>query len=186
MGFQTFTCVICGASCTRRTSKRYKDGRACNTHSEVQEEQQEKTNQLLKTELINLFTHYRDNVGIKHPDKEKLKEWINSYITELRSKLTESVAADRSLSLYKTSGLITLQYEVTDKFVSILSDIIKAHEEDTNWVDKKALKKEYRSMKAKKPERKTTDQSSEEASYKIKEHRGAKEAPRRRSASRDR
>ena len=36
MGFQTFTCVICGESCTRRTSKRYGEGRACNKHEEVQ------------------------------------------------------------------------------------------------------------------------------------------------------
>ena len=193
MGYQTFTCVICGESCTRRTSKRYKEGRACNKHQEVQDDQQAKQDALLKSAILDVFYSYKKTVGIKHPNKAKLKEWLEAYVQALRTSALELVSADKTLSLYKTTGMITLKYEVSDKFVDILCDIIKARQEDTDWVDVAALKREYKAKqreldkgnhpKSEKDKRTVTAQGGEEDThrYKLKERRGAKEAPRRKA-----
>lgn len=195
MGFQTFSCVICGESCTRRNSKQYKEGRACSSHQEVQDDQNAKQEALLKQEILNVFLRYKKTVGIKNPNKTKLKEWLKTYTLELRSNIKESASADKALSLYKSTGMLSLSYDVSDKFVNTLYDLIKVRQDDPDWIDAAALKKEYKAKKREfekdnRPESEKAkhnadvqDKSDDAPGYKFKERRGAKEVPRRRPSS---
>ena len=80
MGFQTFSCVVCGESVTRRTSFQYGNGRACRKHQEVLDDQQAKQDALLKCAILDVFDRYKKTVGIKHPNKAKLKEWLEAHV----------------------------------------------------------------------------------------------------------
>lgn len=186
MGFQTFTCVICGESCTRRTSKRYGEGRACNKHQEVQDDQQKHITDQLNHELLKILRMYKVGVGKKHPVKDKLKEWLsNTVVGQWRKDLQELPYADKVLTLFKQTGMISIQYEVSDDFVNKMMELIKDHENDDDW---EALRKEARasapkSEKAKRIEREVKAKRDEDRDFKVKEHRGAKEAPRRRAGA---
>ena len=186
MGFQTFTCVICGESCTRRTSKRYGEGRACNKHQEVQDDQQKHITDQLNRELSKILSMYKAGVGKKHPVKDKLREWLaNTVVGQWRKDLQELPYADKVLTLFKQTGLISIQYEVMDDFVNKMMELIKVHENDDDWetLRKEAKAHAPKSEKAKHIEREVKAKRDEDHNFKVKERRGAKEAPRRRAGA---
>lgn len=181
MGFQTFTCVICGESITRRNSKRFGEGRACNKHEEVVEDLKSKAQLRTQSVLKDALKEYKINIGKKHPVKDKLQVWLEEhYVRFLLTTKDEFKRSDENLTILKEAGYITLQYQTTEQFVDAMMNIIKEHENDDDWETiRKEAKTGPKSEKAKRIERKVRDKKDEDHNYRVKEHRGAKEAPRR-------
>ena len=178
MGFQTFTCVICGESCTRRTSKRYGEGRACNKHEEVQTDLQNKAFERVMLVFNDMLSEYKQHVSKKHPVKDKLKTWLqDGYVKQLIVTKDEISQSNKFLTILKESKLVDLSYTVSDDFVTrAMAHIIK-HEEDPDWEN--YTKVGHKPKQVNKPQRSKEDEK--EVRFRIKEHRGAKEAPRRKS-----
>lgn len=175
MGFQTFTCVICGESCTRRTSKRYGEGRACNKHEEVQNAMVDKLRDQEKWVLQMLLRDYKELVGRKHPVKDKLKEFLQTRVDAFRATINELPLSSKKLTIMKETTLIDLDYTVFDALVEKIMNLIKEHESDDDWVTVK--KYDSKPKQAHKPRQSKED--DKEHNVRIKEHRGAKEALRR-------
>lgn len=182
MGFQTFTCVICGESCTRRTSKRYGEGRACNKHEEVQTAMNDKLLEQEKWVLQIILRDYKEVVGRKHPVKDKLKDFLQDQVKVLRATINELSLSSKKLTIMKETKLIDLNYVVSDAFVEKTMNIIKEHESDDDWETVK--KHDSKPKQAHKPRQSKED--DKEHNVRIKEHRGAKEAPRRKASDKRR
>lgn len=182
MGFQTFTCVICGESCTRRTSKRYGEGRACNKHEEVQTAINDKLLEQEKWVLQIILRDYKEVVGEKHPVKDKLKEFLQDQVKVLRATINELPLSDKKLTIMKEAKLIDLKYNVSDEFVEKTMNIIKEHESDDDW--KPVEKHNSKPKQTHKPRQ--NKEEDKEYNVRIKEHRGAKEVPRRKASDKRR
>lgn len=182
MGFQTFTCVICGESCTRRTSKRYGEGRACNKHEEVQTAINDKLLEQEKWVLQIILRDYKGVVGEKHPVKDKLKEFLQDRVKVLRATINELPLSDKKLTIMKEAKLIDLKYNVSDEFVEKTMNIIKEHESDDDW--KPVEKHNSKPKQTLKPRQ--NKEEDKEYNVRIKEHRGAKEVPRRKASDKRR
>ena len=175
MGFKTFTCVICGAECTKRNSLVYGEGRACKTHDEVVASEQAKKDSKKKDLLNDLLQSFK-TTGSKTSTKEQILKWLEDKIETMRSLVNHVVSANHDLITMKEAKLINLDYTVTDEFVTEFMTLVVAHHDDGDWaIIKKAQKKpvqvqQNRTKKDKNDER--------EIHYRVKEHRGAKEAPR--------
>ena len=146
MGFQTFSCVICGESVTRRTSFQYGNGRACRKHQEVLDEQKKKLDDRLDREFITILKEYKKS-GMKTPTKDYMRIWLVKWIDGLRQVVDTVASANKGLSLYKETGLITLQYSVSDQFVSRMLDLIKTHANDDDWEENESAKSYNKEVK---------------------------------------
>lgn len=178
MGFQTFTCVICGESCTRRTSKRYGEGRACNKHEEVQTELRDKAFERVMLVFKDMLSEYKQQIRKKHPVKNILKTWLqDDYVKQLIVTKDVIPQSNKFLTILKESRMVDLSYTVSDGFVARAMDYIIRHEEDPDWEN--YTKVGHKPKQANKPQRSHEDEK--EVRFRIKEHRGAKEAPRRKS-----
>lgn len=178
MGFKTFTCVICGAECTKRSSLVYGEGRACKTHDEVVASEQAKKDSKKKGLLNDLLQSFKTTEP-KISTKEQILSWLENEVRTMRSLLGKVVSADRDLTLLKEAKLINLDYTVTDEFVTEFMMLIVAHHDDDDWATKKDRKKPVQQNHPKKD-----NDDEKEVRYRVKEHRGAKEAPRRKSSPR--
>lgn len=179
MGFQTFTCVICGESCTRRTSKRYGEGRACNKHDEVQTDQNNKLVEREKTALLEILKFFKQSGGKKHPVKDTVSNFLRAFIKTARETIKDSALCGKLLTVLKETKLIDLNYTVSDVFVEKFMELIKEHESDTDW--DAAKKQNVKAAPVRKSHRIKKD--DDDVVYRVKEHRGAKEAPRRKASS---
>ena len=177
MGFKTYTCVICGESVTKRNSYVHGEGRACRTHEEVIASQKESAESQVNGVLNTYLDTYKVEVGVKTPKKNVLTKWLQDQINWTRSRVSEIVSANRDLKILKGANLITLQYEVTEEFVTKFMALIEAHKEDTDWVKKTHKPNQNTSTHHHKPSVKKDDE--DEVRFRVKERRGAKEAPRR-------
>lgn len=177
MGFKTYTCVICGESVTKRNSYVHGEGRACRTHEEVIASQKESAESQVNGVLNACLTFYKEEVGVKTPKKDAITKWLQDQINWTRSMIGEIVSADGDLKILKGANLITLQYEVTDEFVTKFMALIEAHKDDTDWVKKTHKPNQNTSAHHHKPSTKEDDEK--EVRFRVKERRGAKEAPRR-------
>lgn len=182
MGFKTYTCVICGESVTKRNSYVHGEGRACRTHEEVIASQKESAESQVNGALNGCFAIYKGEVGVKTPKKDILTKWLQDQINWMRSMAHIVVPIDRDLKILKGANLITLQYEVTEEFVTKFMALIKAHKEDTDWVKKTHKPNQNTSIHHHKPSTKEDDEK--EVRFRVKERRGAKEAPRRKPSPR--
>lgn len=178
MGFKTFTCVICGAECTKRSSLVYGEGRACKTHDEVVASEQAKKDSKKKGLLNDLLQSFKTTEP-KISTKEQILSWLENEVRTMRSLLGKVVSADRDLTLLKEVKLINLDYTVTDEFVTEFMMLIVAHHDDDDWATKKDRKKPVQQNHPKKD-----NDDEKEVRYRVKEHRGAKEAPRRKPSPR--
>lgn len=178
MGFKTFTCVICGAECTKRSSLVYGEGRACKTHNEVVASEQAKKDSKKKGLLNDLLQSFKTTEP-KISTKEQILSWLENEVRTMRSLLGKVVSADRDLTLLKEAKLINLDYTVTDEFVTEFMMLIVAHHDDDDWATKKDRKKPVQQNHPKKD-----NDDEKEVRYRVKEHRGAKEAPRRKPSPR--
>lgn len=178
MGFKTFTCVICGAECTKRSSLVYGEGRACKTHDEVVASEQAKKDSKKKGLLNDLLQSFKTTEP-KISTKEQILSWLENEVRTMRSLLGKVVSADRDLTLLKEAKLINLDYTVTDEFVTEFMMLIVAHHDDDDWATKKDRKRPVQQSHPKKDK-----DDEKEVRYRVKEHRGAKEAPRRKPSPR--
>ena len=177
MGFKTYTCVICGESVTKRNSYVHGEGRACRTHEEVIASQKESAESQVNGVLNAYLATYKEEVGVKTPKKDVLTKWLQDQVNWARSLINEIATADKDLKILKGANLITLQYEVTEEFVTKFMALIKAHKEDTDWMKKPSKPDQNTSTHHHKPSVKKDDE--DEVRFQVKERRGAKEAPRR-------
>lgn len=182
MGFQTFTCVICGESCTRRTSKRYGEGRACNKHEEVQTAMKDKLLVREKWVLQSILRVYKKVVGKKHPVKDKLKKFLQDEVDVLRATINEISLSDKKLTIMKETKLIDANCMVSDTLVEKVMNLIKEHESDDDW--KPAEEHNSKPKQTHKPRQNKED--DKEHNVRIKEHRGAKEVPRHKASDKRR
>ena len=177
MGFKTYTCVICGESVTRRNSYVHGDGRACRTHEEVIASQKESAESQVNGVLNAYLATYKVEVGVKTPKKDVLTKWLQDQVNWARSLINEIATADKDLKILKGANLITLHGEVTEEFVTKFMALIEAYKEDTDWVKKTHKPNQNTSPHHHKPSTKKDD--DKEVRFRVKERRGAKEAPRR-------
>ena len=177
MGFKTYTCVICGESVTKRNSYVHGDGRACRTHEEVIVSQKEIAECQVNRVLDAYFAIYKGEVGVKTPKKDVLTEWLQTQTNWTRSMVNEIATADKDLKILKGANLITLHGEVTEEFVTKFMALIETHKEDTDWVKKTHKPNQNTHTHHHKPSTKKDD--DKEVRFRVKERRGAKEAPRR-------
>lgn len=182
MGFQTFNCVICGESCTRRTSKQYGEGRACNKHEEVQTAMKDKLLEQEKWVLQIILRDYKQVGGKKHPVKDTLKVFLQAQVKVLRATVRELPLSSKKLTIMKEMKLIDLNYNVSDEFVEKTMHIIKEHESDDDWETIK--KHETKPKPTNKPRQNKED--DKDHNVRIKERRGAKEVPRRKASDKRR